>query len=74
MIFAILLFNITHPGTILFGKDSEVPSLRQTFGERGRGRSLFCWRRPKSCEDRWKGLKQNCRYDADESCGARINT
>lgn len=36
MIFAILLFNVTHPGTILFGQDSDVPSLRQTFRERGR--------------------------------------
>jgi hypothetical protein len=41
MIFAILLFNVTHPGTILFGQDSEVPSLRQTFRERGRRKEFI---------------------------------
>jgi hypothetical protein len=41
MVFAILLFNITHPGTVLFGQDSEVPSLRQTFRERGRRKEFI---------------------------------
>ncbi|KAE8447874.1 hypothetical protein EG329_010103 [Mollisiaceae sp. DMI_Dod_QoI] len=37
MIFAILCFNVNHPGRILVGPRSELPGLRETFWK-GRGR------------------------------------
>jgi hypothetical protein len=31
MLLAILVFNITHPGSLLVGYQSEMPGLRETF-------------------------------------------
>lgn len=31
MVFAILVFNVTHPGSILVGPDCELPGLKETL-------------------------------------------
>lgn len=31
MVFAILVWNNTHPGSILIGPESELPGLKETF-------------------------------------------
>ncbi|KAF8851215.1 RTA1 domain-containing protein, partial [Acephala macrosclerotiorum] len=39
MLFAILCFNVNHPGRVLIGPESELPGLRETFWKKGsRGR------------------------------------
>jgi hypothetical protein len=40
MISAILVFNITHPGSILIGPESELPSLKETLWRRKRARKV----------------------------------
>ena len=39
MFLAIFVFNITHPGSILIGRESELPSLKETLRKR-RGKTL----------------------------------
>lgn len=41
MIFAIFVFNVTHPGSILLGPDSELPSLKETLWRRKRGKKIL---------------------------------
>ena len=40
MFFAIFVFNITHPGSILIGRESELPSLKETLWKKRRGKKL----------------------------------
>ncbi|CZR56476.1 related to RTA1-involved in 7-aminocholesterol resistance [Phialocephala subalpina] len=37
MFFAIMCFNVNHPGRVLVGPESELPGLRETFWKKGRG-------------------------------------
>lgn len=37
MFFAILCFNVNHPGRVLVGPESELPGLKETFWKNGRG-------------------------------------
>ena len=40
MVLAILVWNITHPGTILVGPESELPGLKETLLRLWRGRKV----------------------------------
>ena len=41
MFLAIFVFNITHPGSILIGRESELPSLRETLWGKRKGKKLL---------------------------------
>jgi hypothetical protein len=40
MFLAIFVFNITHPGLILVGRESELPSLKETLWKKRWGKKL----------------------------------
>jgi hypothetical protein len=40
MLFAIFVFNITHPGLTLVGPQSELPSLKETFWKKRKGKKV----------------------------------